>query len=65
MGLSDAVIAAQADWSEKSVTKMVETYAHAVDQRRLAELDAAFAIAAPRPLDGAEIETADADVQSA
>lgn len=37
-------IAAQAGWSEKSVDKMVETYAHAVDDRRLDEIDAAFAI---------------------
>jgi hypothetical protein len=42
-GLPDAVIAAQAGWSEQSVTKMVETYAHAVDERRLDEIDAAFA----------------------
>jgi hypothetical protein len=26
----------------RSVTKMVETYAHAVDERRLDEIDAAF-----------------------
>jgi integrase len=41
-GLPDAVIAAQAGWSEKAVTEMVATYAHAVDERRLTELDAAF-----------------------
>jgi integrase len=52
MGLPDAVIAAQADWTEKSVTKMIETYGHAVDERRLAELDAAFENTEPRPLDG-------------
>jgi integrase len=40
--LPDAAIAAQAGWSERSVTKMVETYAHAVDERRLDEIDAAF-----------------------
>lgn len=50
MGLPDAVIAAQADWTEKSVTKMVETYGHAVDDRRLAELDEAFATEDPRPM---------------
>ena len=38
----DAVIAAQAGWSEKAVTEMVATYAHAVDERRLDELEAAF-----------------------
>jgi integrase len=42
-GLPDAAIAAQAGWSERSVTKMVETYGHAVDERRLDEIDAAFA----------------------
>jgi integrase len=42
LGLPDAAIAAQAGWSERSVTKMVETYAHAVDERRLDEIDAAF-----------------------
>jgi integrase len=42
LGLPDAVIASQAGWSERSVTKMVATYAHAVDERRLDELDAAF-----------------------
>jgi integrase len=42
LGLPDAVIAAQAGWSERSVAKMVETYAHAVDERRLDEIDAAF-----------------------
>jgi hypothetical protein len=35
-------MAAQAGWSERSVTKMVETYAHAVDARRLDEIDVAF-----------------------
>jgi hypothetical protein len=29
-------------WSERSVTKMVETYGHATDDRRLDEIDAAF-----------------------
>ena len=29
LNLPDAVIAAQAGWSERSVTKMVETYGHA------------------------------------
>ena len=43
LGLPDAVIAAQAGWSEDSVTKMVATYGHAVDERRLDEIDAAFA----------------------
>ena len=42
LGLPDAAIAAQAGWSERSVTKMVATYAHAVDERRLDEIDAAF-----------------------
>jgi integrase len=42
LGLPDAAIAAQAGWSERSVTKMVETYAHAVDERRLDEIDVAF-----------------------
>jgi integrase len=42
LGLPDGAIAAQAGWSERSVTKMVETYAHAVDERRLDEIDAAF-----------------------
>ena len=41
-GLPDAAVAAQAGWSERSVTKMVETYGHAVDERRLDEIDAAF-----------------------
>jgi integrase len=40
--LPDAAIAAQAGWSEAAVTKMVATYAHAVDERRLDEIDAAF-----------------------
>jgi hypothetical protein len=31
-GLPDAVIAAQAGWTESSVTKIVRTYAHAVDE---------------------------------
>ena len=43
MTLPDAAIAAQAGWSERSITKMVETYGHAGDQRRLDEIDAAFA----------------------
>jgi integrase len=42
MGLPNSLIAAQAGWSEKSVDKMVETYGHATDDRRLVELDAAF-----------------------
>ena len=42
LGLPDAAIAAQAGWSEQAVTKMVATYAHAVDERRLDEIDAAF-----------------------
>ena len=42
LALPDAVIAAQAVVSERSVTSMVETYGHAVDERRLDELDAAF-----------------------
>jgi integrase len=42
LGLPDAAIAAQAGWSERSVTKMVETYGHAVDERRLDEIDRAF-----------------------
>jgi hypothetical protein len=41
-GLPDAAIAAQAGWAEKSITEMVKTYAHAVDERRLDEIDAAF-----------------------
>ncbi len=43
LGLPDAAIAAQAGWSESAITKMVATYAHAVDERRLDEIDAAFA----------------------
>ena len=42
VNLPDAAIAAQAGWSEKSVTEMVRTYAHAMDERRLDEIDAAF-----------------------
>lgn len=42
-GLPDAVIAAQAGWSEAAVTAMVKTYGHAVDDRRLTEIDDAFA----------------------
>jgi integrase len=42
LGVPDAAIAAQAGWSESAVTKMVATYAHAVDERRLDEIDAAF-----------------------
>jgi SnoaL-like domain len=42
LGLPDAAIAAQAGWSEQAVTKMVATYAHAVDDRRLDEIDQAF-----------------------
>ena len=40
--LPDAVIASQAGWSESTVTDMVKTYGHAVDERRLDEIDAAF-----------------------
>ena len=42
LGLPDAAIAAQAGWSESAITKMVATYGHAVDERRLDEIDAAF-----------------------
>jgi hypothetical protein len=42
LGLPDAAVAAQAGWFERSVTKMVETYGHAVDDRRLDEIDRAF-----------------------
>jgi hypothetical protein len=42
LGLPDAAIAAQAGWSESAVTKMVQTYGHAVDERRLDEIDRAF-----------------------
>jgi integrase len=49
-GLPDAAIAAQAGWSESAVTKMVATYGHAVDERRLDEIDAAFS----DPVTGAE-----------
>jgi hypothetical protein len=35
-------IAARAGWSERAVTKVVETYAHAVDERRLDEIDRTF-----------------------
>jgi hypothetical protein len=35
LGLPDAAIAAQAGWFERSVTKMVETYGHAIDNPRL------------------------------
>jgi hypothetical protein len=42
LGLPDAVIATQAGWSERAVAKIVQTYAHAVDERRLDEMDAAF-----------------------
>jgi hypothetical protein len=42
LGLPDAAIAAQAGWFERSVTKMVETYGHAVDDRRLDEIDRVF-----------------------
>lgn len=41
--LPNDVIAAQAGWSESAVDKMVETYGHAVDERRLDEIYAAFA----------------------
>jgi hypothetical protein len=51
--LPDAAIAAQAGWSERSVTKMVETYAHAVDERRLDEIDRAFERDAERDADPA------------
>ena len=49
LGLPDAAIAAQAGWSEQSVTKMIETYAHAVDERRLDEIDAAFQVTSDDP----------------
>jgi len=49
LGLPDAAIAAQAGWSERAVTKMVETYAHAVDDRRLDQIDAAFQQRLPTP----------------
>jgi hypothetical protein len=42
LGPPDAAIAAQAGWSENSITKMVETHAHATDDRRLDEIDRAF-----------------------
>jgi integrase len=48
LGLPDAVIAAQAGLSERSVTKMVETYAHAVDERRIDAIDRAFEHGAER-----------------
>jgi integrase len=43
LGLPNAAIAAQAGWSEKTVDKMIATYAHAVDERRLTEIQTAFA----------------------
>jgi hypothetical protein len=43
------VIAARAGWSEKAVTEMVATYAHAVDERMLDELGAAFPDATSDP----------------
>jgi integrase len=43
LDLPNAAIAAQAGWSEKTVDKMIATYAHAVDEGRLAEIHAAFA----------------------
>lgn len=42
LGLPDAAIAAQAGWAESTITEMVATYAHAVDERRLDEIDRAF-----------------------
>jgi len=39
---SGSAIAAQAGWSEAAITKMVQTYGHAVDERRLDEIDWAF-----------------------
>jgi hypothetical protein len=42
LGLPDAAIAAQMGWAESTVTEMVRTYAHAVDERRLEEINAAF-----------------------
>jgi integrase len=42
LGLPDAALAAQAGWSESAVTRMVQTYGHAVDERRLDEIDQAF-----------------------
>jgi hypothetical protein len=50
MNMPNAVIAAQADWTEKSVDKMVATYGHAVSEARLDELDAAFADRDPQPV---------------
>ncbi len=55
LGLPDAAIAAQAGWSERAVTKMVATYAHAVDERRLDEIDSAFERDANRDAEGCEI----------
>jgi hypothetical protein len=40
--LPDAAIGAQAGWSERAAAKMVATYTHAVDERRLDEIDRAF-----------------------
>jgi integrase len=40
--LPNAAIAAQAGWSEKTVDKMIATYGHAVDERRLTEIQTAF-----------------------
>ena len=54
LGLPDAAIAAQAGWSEAAVTKMVQTYAHAVDDRRLDEIDRAFERDADRDANPAE-----------
>ena len=45
----DAAIGSQAGWSERAVRKMVETYAHAVGERRLDEIDAAFQGRPPTP----------------
>jgi hypothetical protein len=45
----DFYMATQAGWSERAVTKTVETYARAVDERRLDEIDAAFQERLPTP----------------
>lgn len=47
LNVPNAAIAAQAGWEESTVEKMIRTYAHHVDERRLAEIDAAFAAINP------------------
>ncbi|HTB49580.1 MAG TPA: tyrosine-type recombinase/integrase [Solirubrobacteraceae bacterium] len=59
LGLDNAVIAAQTGWSEKTIDKMIATYAHATDERRLVEIDAAFA-ALIAPVTGS-VEACDTD----